>query len=142
MIRPGGRLMVVASALGTPGNLDERLHPPLEDASLGEVESAAESWRAAIQRAVEGRGDRATGQQRPGPCSRLRCRPPAGHDPWLVHPGQSLVRSRLDMARADVPLRYRRRGADTAQHESQNENPALYPGANRPGRGRMGSAAH
>ena len=48
VIRPGGRLMVVASALGTLGNLDERLHPLLENASLDEVESAAESWRAAI----------------------------------------------------------------------------------------------
>jgi hypothetical protein len=48
MVRPGGRLIVVASALGTLGNLDERLHPQLENASLDEVESLVESWRTAI----------------------------------------------------------------------------------------------
>jgi carbonyl reductase 1 len=48
VIRPGGRLIVVASALGTLGNLDERLHPLFENASLDEVESLVESWRTAV----------------------------------------------------------------------------------------------
>lgn len=66
-----------------------------------------------------------------------------------VHPGP--LRSRLDMARAAMaraamrraamPRCCRRRSADTAQHESQNENPALRPGANCPGRGHTVSAA-
>jgi NAD(P)-dependent dehydrogenase (short-subunit alcohol dehydrogenase family) len=47
-IRPGGRLIVVASSLGTLGNLDERLRPLFEHASLDEVESLVESWRAAV----------------------------------------------------------------------------------------------
>jgi NAD(P)-dependent dehydrogenase (short-subunit alcohol dehydrogenase family) len=48
MIRPGGRLIVVASSLGTLGNLDKRLHPLFENASLKEAESLVESWRAAV----------------------------------------------------------------------------------------------
>lgn len=48
VIRPGGRLIVVASSLGTLGNLDERLHPLFENASLDEVESRVESWRTAV----------------------------------------------------------------------------------------------
>jgi carbonyl reductase 1 len=48
VIRPGGRLIVVASSLGTLGNLDERLHPSFENASLDEVESLVESWRTAV----------------------------------------------------------------------------------------------
>jgi carbonyl reductase 1 len=48
VLRPGGRLIVVASALGTLGNLDPRLHPLFEDVTLDQVESAVESWRAAI----------------------------------------------------------------------------------------------
>ncbi|MBC6457288.1 SDR family NAD(P)-dependent oxidoreductase [Actinomadura sp. HBU206391] len=47
-VRPGGRLIVVASSLGTLGNLDERLHPLLENASLEAVESLVESWRTAV----------------------------------------------------------------------------------------------
>jgi NAD(P)-dependent dehydrogenase (short-subunit alcohol dehydrogenase family) len=47
-VRPGGRLIVVASSLGTLGRLDERLHPLFQDASLKEVESVVESWRAAV----------------------------------------------------------------------------------------------
>ncbi|MDN3351991.1 SDR family NAD(P)-dependent oxidoreductase [Actinomadura sp. DC4] len=47
-IRPGGRLIVVASSLGTLGNLDERLHPLFGDPSLEEVEALVESWRGAI----------------------------------------------------------------------------------------------
>jgi carbonyl reductase 1 len=45
---PGGRLLVVASGLGTLGYLDPRLHPLFEDATLDEVEAAVEDWRKAI----------------------------------------------------------------------------------------------
>jgi NAD(P)-dependent dehydrogenase (short-subunit alcohol dehydrogenase family) len=48
VIRRGGRLIVVASSLGTLGRLDERLHPLFRDASLDEVESVVESWRTAV----------------------------------------------------------------------------------------------
>jgi NAD(P)-dependent dehydrogenase (short-subunit alcohol dehydrogenase family) len=48
VLRPGGRLIVVASSLGTLGHLDPRLHPLFDGASLDEVEQAVESWREAI----------------------------------------------------------------------------------------------
>jgi NAD(P)-dependent dehydrogenase (short-subunit alcohol dehydrogenase family) len=48
MLRPGGRLLVVASSLGTLGRLPEELRPLFEDATLGQVEYAVESWRSAI----------------------------------------------------------------------------------------------
>ena len=48
VLRPGGRLIVVASSLGTLGRLDPRLHPLFDGASLDEVEQAVESWRAAV----------------------------------------------------------------------------------------------
>jgi carbonyl reductase 1 len=48
VVRPGGRLIVVASALGTLGHLDERLHPLFKTASLDDVEAVVESWRTAI----------------------------------------------------------------------------------------------
>ncbi|OIJ67387.1 SDR family NAD(P)-dependent oxidoreductase [Streptomyces mangrovisoli] len=48
VLRPGGRLLVVASSLGTLGHLDPRLHPLFDGASLGEVERAVESWRGAV----------------------------------------------------------------------------------------------
>lgn len=48
VMRPGGRLIVVASALGTLGNLDQRLHPLFENASLDQVGSVVRSWRAAV----------------------------------------------------------------------------------------------
>lgn len=48
VLRPGGRLIVVASGLGTLGNLDPRLRPLFDGVSLEEVEKAIESWRAAI----------------------------------------------------------------------------------------------
>ncbi|SOE33519.1 SDR family NAD(P)-dependent oxidoreductase [Streptomyces sp. OK228] len=48
VLRPGGRLIVVASSLGTLGHLDPRLHHLFEGASLGQVEYAVESWRSAI----------------------------------------------------------------------------------------------
>ncbi|MFD8500800.1 SDR family NAD(P)-dependent oxidoreductase [Amycolatopsis sp. NPDC059657] len=48
VLRPGGRLIVVASSLGTLGNLDERLHPLFDAPSLDEVEAIVESWRTAI----------------------------------------------------------------------------------------------
>ncbi|MGH3878324.1 MAG: SDR family oxidoreductase, partial [Actinophytocola sp.] len=48
VLRPGGRLLVVASTLGTLGQLDSRLHPLFDGASPAGVERAVESWRAAI----------------------------------------------------------------------------------------------
>jgi len=48
VLRPGGRLLVVASSLGTLGHLDPRLHHLFENVSLEQVEEAVESWRAAI----------------------------------------------------------------------------------------------
>jgi carbonyl reductase 1 len=47
-LRPGGRLIVVASSLGTLGHLDARLHPLFDGVSLEQVEAAVESWRAAV----------------------------------------------------------------------------------------------
>src|SRR3984893_4424250 len=48
VLRPGGRLIVVASSLGTRGHLDPRLQPRFDGATLEEVEAAVESWRTAI----------------------------------------------------------------------------------------------
>ncbi|CAL9322856.1 hypothetical protein SUDANB148_06600 [Streptomyces sp. SudanB148_2056] len=48
VLRPGGRLLVVASSLGTLGHLDTRLHHLFDGASLDQVEYAVESWRSAI----------------------------------------------------------------------------------------------
>jgi carbonyl reductase 1 len=48
VLRPGGRLIVVASSLGTLGRLDPRLHPLFDGASLDQVEYAVESWRGAV----------------------------------------------------------------------------------------------
>ncbi|MER6368768.1 SDR family NAD(P)-dependent oxidoreductase [Streptomyces mirabilis] len=48
VLRPGGRLIVVASSLGTLGHLDPRLHHLFEGASLDQVEYAVESWHSAI----------------------------------------------------------------------------------------------
>ncbi|GHD55124.1 carbonyl reductase [Streptomyces mirabilis] len=48
VLRPGGRLIVVASSLGTLGHLDPRLHHLFDGASLDQVEYAVESWRRAI----------------------------------------------------------------------------------------------
>ncbi|MEU3980777.1 SDR family NAD(P)-dependent oxidoreductase [Streptomyces sp. NPDC026672] len=48
VLRPGGRLLVVASSLGTLGHLDPRLHPLFDGVDLDRVEAAVESWRAAV----------------------------------------------------------------------------------------------
>ncbi|TNC27803.1 SDR family NAD(P)-dependent oxidoreductase [Amycolatopsis alkalitolerans] len=48
VLRPGGRLIVVASSFGTLGYLDPRLHPLFDGVSLDDVEKAVESWRTAI----------------------------------------------------------------------------------------------
>ncbi|MFB7633893.1 SDR family NAD(P)-dependent oxidoreductase [Streptomyces sp. NPDC056149] len=48
VLRPGGRLIVVASSLGTLGHLAPRLHPLFDGASLDQVEYAVESWRTAL----------------------------------------------------------------------------------------------
>ncbi|MFI1767198.1 SDR family NAD(P)-dependent oxidoreductase [Streptomyces sp. NPDC020800] len=48
VLRPRGRLIVVASSLGTLGHLDPRLHHLFDGASLDQVEYAVESWRSAV----------------------------------------------------------------------------------------------
>lgn len=48
VLRPGGRLLVVASSLGTLGHLDPRLHHLFDGASLDQVEYAVESWQGRI----------------------------------------------------------------------------------------------
>ncbi|WP_328363427.1 SDR family NAD(P)-dependent oxidoreductase [Streptomyces sp. NBC_00445] len=48
VLRPGGRLLVVASSLGTLGHLNPRLHHLFDRASLEQVEHAVESWRSAL----------------------------------------------------------------------------------------------
>ncbi|MGW2747786.1 SDR family NAD(P)-dependent oxidoreductase [Streptomyces sp. NPDC001450] len=48
VLRPGGRLLVVASSLGTLGHLDARLRDLFDGASLDQVEYAVESWRSAV----------------------------------------------------------------------------------------------
>ncbi|MEU6142794.1 SDR family NAD(P)-dependent oxidoreductase [Streptomyces sp. NPDC047081] len=48
VLRPGGRLLVVASSLGTLGHLDPRLHHLFDGADLEQVEYAVESWRSAV----------------------------------------------------------------------------------------------
>ncbi|MFI6046216.1 SDR family NAD(P)-dependent oxidoreductase [Nocardia sp. NPDC051321] len=48
ILRPGGRLFVVASSLGTLGHLPEQLRPLFDNATLDQVEYAVESWRSAI----------------------------------------------------------------------------------------------
>ena len=48
VLRPGGAVIVVASSFGTLGNLDPRLHPLFQDATLDEVAAVVESWRAAV----------------------------------------------------------------------------------------------
>jgi carbonyl reductase 1 len=48
VLRPGGRLIVVASSLGTLGHLEPGLQSRFDGATLEEVETAVESWRTAI----------------------------------------------------------------------------------------------
>ncbi|MDX3193062.1 SDR family NAD(P)-dependent oxidoreductase [Streptomyces sp. MN03-5084-2B] len=48
VLRPGGRLLVVASSLGTLGHLPEPLRPRFDGVSLDAVEKAVEDWRSAI----------------------------------------------------------------------------------------------
>jgi carbonyl reductase 1 len=48
ILRPGGRLIIVASSLGTLGHLDPQLWPLFENVSLDEIEQTVESWRAAV----------------------------------------------------------------------------------------------
>jgi carbonyl reductase 1 len=45
---PGGRLIIVASTLGTLGHLEPNLRPLFENVSLTDVESTVEAWRTAI----------------------------------------------------------------------------------------------
>ncbi|MEU3563721.1 SDR family NAD(P)-dependent oxidoreductase [Kitasatospora sp. NPDC006786] len=56
-LRSGGRLLVVASSLGTLGHLDARLRHLFDGADLDQVEYAVESWRSAVhQRTAEEAG--------------------------------------------------------------------------------------
>ncbi|MCS7481315.1 SDR family NAD(P)-dependent oxidoreductase [Umezawaea endophytica] len=48
VLRPGGRLVIVASSLGTLDHLPAPLHHLFDEVSLDEVEAAVESWRAAV----------------------------------------------------------------------------------------------
>ena len=48
ILRPGGRLIVVASSLGTLDHLPEVLWPRFDGVTPAEVEQAVEDWRAAI----------------------------------------------------------------------------------------------
>ena len=48
VLRPGGRLIVVASSLGTLDRLDPRLHHLLDGVPLAAVEATVEAWRAAV----------------------------------------------------------------------------------------------
>ena len=48
VLRPGGRLLVVASSLGTLDHLDAELHPLFDGVTLQQVEKAVENWRQAI----------------------------------------------------------------------------------------------
>lgn len=48
ILRPGGRLVVVASSFGTLGYLDPRVRPLFDGVSLDDVEKAVETWRKAI----------------------------------------------------------------------------------------------
>jgi NAD(P)-dependent dehydrogenase (short-subunit alcohol dehydrogenase family) len=47
-VRPGGRLVVVASSLGTLAQLPEELWGRFDGVSLDEVEKVVEEWRAAV----------------------------------------------------------------------------------------------
>jgi carbonyl reductase 1 len=49
VLRSGGRLIVVASALGTLDHLDPRLRPLLAEADLDEVAAVVADWRAAAR---------------------------------------------------------------------------------------------
>jgi NAD(P)-dependent dehydrogenase (short-subunit alcohol dehydrogenase family) len=48
VLRPGGRLFIVASSLGTLGHLNPRLRPMFDGVSLDQVEYAVKSWRSVI----------------------------------------------------------------------------------------------
>ncbi|HEY2260644.1 MAG TPA: SDR family NAD(P)-dependent oxidoreductase [Solirubrobacteraceae bacterium] len=48
LLNPGGRLIVVASSLGTLGHLQPQLRPLFDGVSLDQVQAAVESWLAAI----------------------------------------------------------------------------------------------
>jgi NAD(P)-dependent dehydrogenase (short-subunit alcohol dehydrogenase family) len=48
VLRPGGRLIVVASSLGTLAQLPERLWSRFDGATLDEVEKVVDEWRTAV----------------------------------------------------------------------------------------------
>jgi carbonyl reductase 1 len=54
ILRPGGRLLVVASSFGTLGHLDPRLWPLFDEArSLADIEAVLTSWRDAVHTGTE-----------------------------------------------------------------------------------------
>ena len=48
VLRPGGRLLVVASSLGTLDQLDPKLHPLFDGPSFDQIVQTVEDWRQAI----------------------------------------------------------------------------------------------
>jgi len=48
VLRPGGRLIVVASSLGTLDQLDSKLHPLFDGPSVEQIEQTVEDWRQSI----------------------------------------------------------------------------------------------
>jgi len=49
ILRPGGRLLVVASSFGRLGHLDPRVRPQFDEArSLDDIEAVVEAWRRAV----------------------------------------------------------------------------------------------
>jgi carbonyl reductase 1 len=48
VLRPGGRLLVVASSLGTLDHLDPKLHPLFDGPSFDQIVQTVEDWRQAI----------------------------------------------------------------------------------------------
>ena len=48
VLRPGGRLLVVASSLGTLDQLDPKLHPLFDGPSFDQIVQTVEGWRQAI----------------------------------------------------------------------------------------------
>jgi NAD(P)-dependent dehydrogenase (short-subunit alcohol dehydrogenase family) len=55
VLRPGGSLVVMASALGTLGNLDPAVRPLFAHASRADIDSVLAEWRAAVHDGTAGK---------------------------------------------------------------------------------------